>query len=139
MAKNGPLGMNGLIYRPSSDRVLQSWALEVFLNFFNNKNLFFAFFIKLIWLGVGFSNKTGAEIGYQLFKKYKKIIFYYWKKFKTTSSAQLWTHCLVNRPDYLMFGYERTMWWRKMDQRKEEDKKTKGRWKKIKEKEDKRK
>ena len=26
----------------------QGWALEVFLNFFTNKKLFFAFFIKLI-------------------------------------------------------------------------------------------
>ena len=42
----------------------QSWALEVFLNFFNNKKRFFAFVIKLIWLGVGFLNMTGAEIGY---------------------------------------------------------------------------
>ena len=29
----------------------------------------------LIWLGVGFLNRTGAEIGYQLDKKCKKIIF----------------------------------------------------------------
>ena len=42
----------------------QSWALSVFFNFFNNKKWFFAFFIKLIWLGVGFLNRTGAEIGY---------------------------------------------------------------------------
>ena len=42
----------------------QSWALSVFLNFFTNKKWFFAFFIKLIWLGVGFLNRTGAEIGY---------------------------------------------------------------------------
>ena len=37
---------------------------EVIFYFFNNKKLFFAFFIKLIWLGVGFLNRTGAEIGY---------------------------------------------------------------------------
>ena len=42
----------------------QSWALSVFLNFFNNKKWFLAFFIKLSWLGVGFLNMTGAEIGY---------------------------------------------------------------------------
>ena len=42
----------------------QSWALSVFLNFFNNKKLFFAYFIKLIWLEVGFLNRTGAEIDY---------------------------------------------------------------------------
>ena len=53
---------------------IQSWALEVFLNFFNNKKLFFAFLIKLIWLGVGFLNRTGAEIGYWLDKKCKKMI-----------------------------------------------------------------
>ena len=33
-------------------------------NFFIYKKWFFAFFIKLIWLGVGFLNRTGAEIGY---------------------------------------------------------------------------
>ena len=42
----------------------QSWALSVFLNFSNNKKWFFPFFIKLIWLGVGFLNRNGAEIGY---------------------------------------------------------------------------
>ena len=42
----------------------QSWALEVFFNFFNNKKWFFPFFIKSIWLGVGFLNRTGAAIGY---------------------------------------------------------------------------
>ena len=38
-----------------------------------------AFFIKLIWPGVGFLNRTGAEIGYQLDKKLKIIIFL-WKR-----------------------------------------------------------
>ena len=57
----------------------QSWALLVFFHFFNNKNWFFSFFIKLIWLWVGFLNRTGAEIGYQLDKKCKKFIFYHWK------------------------------------------------------------
>ena len=42
----------------------QSWALAVFLIFFTNKKWFFAFFVKLIWLGVGFLNRAGAEIGY---------------------------------------------------------------------------
>ena len=41
----------------------QSWALEVFFNFVTNKKWFFAFFIKLIWLEVGFLNMTGAEVG----------------------------------------------------------------------------
>ena len=31
---------------------------------FNNKKWFFAFFIKLTRLGVGYLNKTGADIGY---------------------------------------------------------------------------
>ena len=43
---------------------VQGWALSVFFNFFNNNEIFFARFIKLIWLGVGFLNKTGADIGY---------------------------------------------------------------------------
>ena len=59
----------------------QSWALSVFLNFFNNKKLFLAFFIKLIWLGVGFLNRTGAKIGYLLYKKCKKT-FYIIEKIK---------------------------------------------------------
>ena len=41
----------------------------VFFNFFNNNKRFFAFFIKLIRKGVGFLNRTGAEIGYCLDKK----------------------------------------------------------------------
>ena len=44
--------------------ILQTWALEVFLNFFNNKKWFLAYFIKLIWLGVGFLNRICAEIVY---------------------------------------------------------------------------
>ena len=54
----------------------QSWALSVFLKFFNNKKWFFAFFIKLIWLGVGFLNRTGAEIGYINFKENAKKSFF---------------------------------------------------------------
>ena len=53
-------------YKPQFDLcqgTQQSWALSVFLNLFNNKKLFFAFFIKLIWLGVGFLKRTGAKIG----------------------------------------------------------------------------
>ena len=37
------LGIDGL-----TRSVLQSWALEVFLNFFNNKKWFFCIFIKLV-------------------------------------------------------------------------------------------
>ena len=47
----------------------QSWALSVFLNLFNNEKWFFAFFIKLILLGVGFLDWTSAEIGYSFDKK----------------------------------------------------------------------
>ena len=32
--------------------------------FFTNKKWFFALFIMLLWQGVGFLNRTGAEIGY---------------------------------------------------------------------------
>ena len=31
---------------------------------------------------MGFLNMTGAEIGYELDKKCKKLIFYYWKNIK---------------------------------------------------------
>ena len=44
------------------------------------------FFIKLIWLGVGFLNRTGAETGYLLDKKCKNIIFYYWKNWLTSKA-----------------------------------------------------
>ena len=54
---------------------LQSWALSVFFHFFTNKKWFFAFFIKLIWLGMGFLNRTGAEIGYYFHKKCIKSFF----------------------------------------------------------------
>ena len=39
--------------------------------------MFWHFGIRLIWLGVGFLNRTGAEIDYQLEKNAKKIMFYY--------------------------------------------------------------
>ena len=68
----------------------QRWTLSVFLNFFNNKKWFFAFFSKFIWLGVGFSNRTGAEIGYYLVKNAKKSFFIIEKTKKNTKSAQLW-------------------------------------------------
>ena len=57
-----------------------SWALSVFWNFFVSliKNDFLHFYIKLIWLGAGYLKRTGAEIGYLLFKICKiKIIFYH--------------------------------------------------------------
>ena len=62
----------------------QSWPLSLFFfYFFNSKKGFFAFFIELIWLGVGFLYREGAEIGYQLdFLKMQKIIFYCWKNSK---------------------------------------------------------
>ena len=42
----------------------QTWALSDFLIFSKIKNDCFAFFIKLIWLGVGFLNRIGEETGY---------------------------------------------------------------------------
>ena len=41
---------------------VQSWALSIFFNW--KKNWFFAYFIKLIWMGLGYLNRTGAEIGW---------------------------------------------------------------------------
>ena len=52
-----------------------SWALAVFFNVFNFKNYIFAFFIKLIWLGVDFLNRNDAEIGYRVIVV-KKLILY---------------------------------------------------------------
>ena len=51
----------------------------------------FCIFIRLIWLGVGFLNMTGAEIGYNLIKMQKNN-FLLLHKFKNTESAQLWFH-----------------------------------------------
>ena len=64
--------------------VLRRWGLREkssrgghFRHFFNNKKWICAFFIKLIWLGVGCLNRTGAEIGYyiNLIKNAKKSFF----------------------------------------------------------------
>ena len=58
-------GTNGLILGHANRNCLvQSWALAVFFNFFYNKKWFVTFFVKLIWLGVVFLNRTGAEIVY---------------------------------------------------------------------------
>ena len=47
--------------------VHKNWAAELgtwgIILFFNNKK-WFSIFVKLIWLGVGFLNRTDAEIGY---------------------------------------------------------------------------
>ena len=72
----------------------QSWALLVFFIFSIIKNYFVAFFTKLIWLGVGFLNRTSAEIGYYLYKKMQTNHFLLLKNFKNTESAQL---CWVSR------------------------------------------
>ena len=55
-----------------SQNLLQSWELAVFLHFLMIKIKFFAFLIKLIWLGVDFLNRNGTEIGYRVIvlKKY---------------------------------------------------------------------
>ena len=37
--------------------------------------MIFCIFYQVIWLGVGFLNRTGAEIGYQLDKKNAKKSF----------------------------------------------------------------
>ena len=65
---NAPAGViwprgRGLPHAVVAAHNLQSRELEVFLNFFNSKKWFFAFFSKLTWLGVGFVSRTGAEIG----------------------------------------------------------------------------
>ena len=61
--REGKVGSIGKV-KNVNFKIIQSWALPVFFNFFNNKKLFFAFFIKLIRLGVGFLYRTVAEIGY---------------------------------------------------------------------------
>ena len=81
----------------------QSWALDVFLNFFNNKKWFFAFFIKLTWLGVGFLNRTGAEIGINLIENAKNS-FFLLKKLKNTESAQLWILTYRKRTQHTFEG-----------------------------------
>ena len=51
---------------------LGTWG---FLIFFTIKKMIFCIFVKLIWFEVDFQNRTGAEIGYQLDKKFENIIF----------------------------------------------------------------
>ena len=51
---------------------------------------FFALYIKLIWLWVGFLYRNGAEIGY-LFDKNANKSFFIFEKIKNTASAQLWS------------------------------------------------
>ena len=48
-----------LVSRKSSCAGLGTFGI---FNFLNNKKLLLAFFLKLISLGVGFLNRTGAEI-----------------------------------------------------------------------------
>ena len=67
----------------------QSWALEVFFSFFNNRKWFFAFFVKLIWLGVGFLNKGWCRNCLLTWQKMQKNHFLLMKNFQNTSSAQL--------------------------------------------------
>ena len=49
----------------------------------------FAFFIKFIWLGGGFLNRTGAEIGYLLDKKCTKNHFLLLKKYISKKITKL--------------------------------------------------
>ena len=51
-------------YETSRSYMARAGHVPYFFNFFTNKKWFFAFFIKFIWLGVGFLNMTGAEVGY---------------------------------------------------------------------------
>ena len=75
-----------------SIHTVQRWALSVFFNFFNNKKWFFAFFIKLIWLGVGFLNRIGAEICYYNLTKNAKTNFFKNKFKKNRKCPALYIH-----------------------------------------------
>ena len=66
----------------SSTRAGHFRYFKIFLNI--------AFFIKLIWQGVGILKRIGAEIGYYLDKKMQKKSYLLLKKWKNTESAQLW-------------------------------------------------
>ena len=59
-------GLTNLIGHGPELAYLQSWALAVFFYFSIIKMILFAFFIKLICLGVDFLNRNGAEIGYRV-------------------------------------------------------------------------
>ena len=77
-----------------SCRTLQSCCpgraghFRYFLIFSIIKNAFLPFFIKLIWLGVGFSSRTGAEIGCYVDKKCKNH-FLLLTILKNTESAKV--------------------------------------------------
>ena len=72
---NQEIGQMKMHLDKASCRAGHFWYFLIFslLNIF-----FFCIFIKLIWLGVGFLNRTGAEIASLFDKKWNKIIFYYW-------------------------------------------------------------
>ena len=76
------------------------------------KNYFFAFFIKLIWLGVGFLNRTGAEIGYYFDKKCNKSFFYNWKHSKipkVPSSVNFSTFRMIAMPNSHLVLHKETL------------------------------
>ena len=46
--------------------------------------------MKLIWLGIGFLNRAGVDIGYREYVRLKEIgTFYFLKKSKNTANPQL--------------------------------------------------
>ena len=73
--------------------LIQSWALSVFFNFFNNKKWFYCIFIKLLTYFLLFKKPTPSQIN---FIKNAKNHFLLLKKCKNTQSAQLCSLCIVS-------------------------------------------
>ena len=77
--------------KPGAQKVSgRAGHLRYFLIFQQWKLIFFAFFIKLIWLGVDFLNRTGTEIGHRELV-WKNRYFLFLKKSKNSPSAQFWS------------------------------------------------
>ena len=53
-----PVGLHEGARRVSGKKLSVFWIFSII------KKRIFSYFIKIVWLGVGFLNRTGADIGY---------------------------------------------------------------------------
>ena len=78
----------------------QSWALSVFVHFFNNKSFFCIFYqVNNLFMHQSYL-KSPLPVN-ELDKKFQKSFFCYRKNFKNTESAQLRLQCTRTVLDFL--------------------------------------
>ena len=113
--KPKPKGRRG---REEWSRLLQSWALSLFLNFLNHKKLIFCIFYQVIFLHQSYI-KSPSQINCI---KNAKNHFLLLKKLKNTESARLWRfRQIVQRPCRIpvcqcLSSGPPAFWWSLMDQ-----------------------